>query len=353
MLSDMQNQALKIMKYRIKNKEKVTVLQGFAGSGKTTTISVLIKELGYNPYDVHFCAFTGAAAKVMMDMGMQASTIHALIYNPIIRNGVLMGFTKKTKEEIEHLELIVVDEFSMVNQELLDDLISFDIPLLLVGDPAQLKPVGGRLNQYMGYSDFTLIEVHRQALDSPVLWAATKVREGEIVKEGTYGGKLFVGRRHQLDEEWLRKDVQIICGTNQTRHQMNTRIAGSPFPGSGDTIIFLRNHFEEGIVNGTTAKLLSISPRSNYFTIDFKHENWTKKNYKAYHESSVPKKPLKWVRGIFTLGYCLTAHKCQGRTLNMPMLIIDESYYFKDEKTAWIYTALTRSTGEKPVAWLR
>ena len=350
MLTDEQNNAMITLKNRIKNKEPISILQGYAGTGKSFTLSYLIQELGYSNHSVAFCAFTGAAAKILMDNGLNASTIHRLIYKPIFRNNICIGFRKKHRSELYSLRLIVVDEYSMVSQSILDDLQSFGVPLLLVGDSFQLPPIG-KPNQYYNEYNAFLHTVQRQALNSPLLWAATKIREGEILKEGNYDNKLLVGRKHQLDENWLRSDVQFICGTNATRHNLNTKISGSASPQKGDKIIFLRNHFDQGIVNGSITVIDEIYTYYSRYYLDFFYEGIPYKDYISYYQN-IPKK-TKYFINTFDKGYAITCHKAQGATIFDPMCIIDESYYFKPNSSKWLYTALTRGTGKKPVALLR
>ena len=89
---------------------------------------------------------------------------------------------------------------------------------MLVGDYFQLGNVSGSPNKYLQTFDGKLTEVLRQALDSPLLWAAHEVRQGNFVKPGEYGN-LFVGSKLQLNPEWLRPDIQFVVGLNNTREK--------------------------------------------------------------------------------------------------------------------------------------
>lgn len=338
----------------VDNAEKLFLTEDFIVTHNTYTLTYLLQELNYSSREVKFCAFTGAAAKILMNRGLNASTIHSLIYKPIMRYGVCVGFRKKTTTEMgaEEIKLIVVDEYSMVSQELLDDLGSFHIPLLLVGDNAQLPPIGVP-NKYINDFHAQLTQVQRQALDSAVLWAATEVREGRFLKEGVYGnGELFVGRKHQLNQDWLRPDVQIICGTNATREKLNIQVAGHVAPEKGDKIVFLKNHFDLGIVNGSVVNLTGFTKAIAYDKLKFMIDDMPVNEYNAYFQVA-PKKFPKHVHNVYDFAYALTCHKMQGSGVSESLLIVDESFYFREHQTAWLYTALTRSTGEKPVALLR
>ena len=353
MLTSQQHNALKILKEKIQNKTPITVLQGAAGSGKSFTLSYLIEELNYQSSEVHFCAFTGVAAKLLIDKGLQASTIHKLIYEPIVHRGICIGFRKKTRDLLSHIKLIVVDEYSMVGQELLDDLSSYEIQILLVGDPYQLPPISTP-NKFYGYYDVILTQIHRQALESPILWAATQIRNGELLKEGTYGDILFVGRKHQLKEEWLRKDVQFLCGTNTTRKKLNLDISGSVELEKGEKVMFLKNDWSNFIINGSLGKVLDIRKNFDKYKLKVRVDDDLFENYAVYFEpESVPKRFPKQMKNIVTKGYAITTHKSQGSTIFDSMVIIDESFCFKGDESKWLYTAVSRSAGVKPVALLR
>src|SRR5262249_44700026 len=114
---------------------------------------------------VAFAAFTGKAAHVMRGKGcINATTIHGLIYrlekedengNPIFIIN-LDSFARRT-------QLIVIDEASMVNEKIGRDLLRFGVPIIVIGDPAQLPPVEGAGFFTTDEPDFMLTEIHRQA----------------------------------------------------------------------------------------------------------------------------------------------------------------------------------------------
>ena len=357
-LTDEQYGALKVLKDRIQSGELVSILQGPAGSGKSFTLKCLLEELGYAEDEAYFTAFTGNAAKLLMDNGLNASTIHKLIYKPIVSHGRIIGFAKKPERELRGLKLIIVDEFSMVSEELMKDLLSYKIPLLLVGDHYQLPPIG-KPNEFTNQCHARLETVMRQALESSVLWAATRIRKGEIVKEGIHGegnNALFVGRKHQLDENWLRKDVQFLVGLNQTRVKLNNQISGSALPQVGDKIIFLKNDWESFIVNGSITTLENFTENwRNKYHIAFHYDGMDYERYFAYYQEE-PKnhrRTKRDPRNVFDKAFAITTHKAQGSTINAPMCIVDESGVFRQYAKNWQYTALTRSTGNYPVAFLR
>jgi exodeoxyribonuclease-5 len=120
--------------YASKNKDKdFLTLGGYAGTGKTTLISELRKEIDViNPKaKVAFCAFTGKAVQVLKNKLVQnkaiykkdeISTIHSLIYRTIEDDrGAVLGWIKKELEEVD-FDIIIVDEASMVDEKIWNDL---------------------------------------------------------------------------------------------------------------------------------------------------------------------------------------------------------------------------------------
>ena len=104
--------------------------------------------------DVLFAAFTGKAAQVLRSKGAKkASTIHSLIYRPrgeetiedeeTGKKNVLPTFSLNRQSPVSKADLIIIDECSMVDEELGRDLMSFGAPILVLGDPGQLPPVSG------------------------------------------------------------------------------------------------------------------------------------------------------------------------------------------------------------------
>ena len=176
------------------------LLRGYAGTGKTTLISTLVKTLPQIGTGFQLLAPTGRAAKVMSRYtGKTALTLHKKLYRfQATANGEL----RMTRDENKSINTIfIVDECSMISDQgdgfswsrsLLDDLIEYVFSgsrckLLLIGDAAQLPPVGLDISPAMDFdllrSSFNLTtatyemkEVMRQAFDSGILYNATKIR---------------------------------------------------------------------------------------------------------------------------------------------------------------------------------
>jgi len=208
---------------------KVFLLKGYAGTGKTLIISTLVRALARHHKRVVLMAPTGRAAKVFSNTsGFPACTIHKKIYR---QKSLLDAGSFQLDRNVHEHTLFLVDEASMISNEglsgsmfgsgrLLDDLISYvysgvDCRLLMLGDQAQLPPVGehespGLSAQMLaGYdlevSEFCLENVMRQEQESGILFNATVLRNYTI--DASFG----TGFRFKLDGF---KDVVKISGSD-------------------------------------------------------------------------------------------------------------------------------------------
>src|ERR1700736_4827823 len=163
-----------------------------AGTGKTPLARPLPEGVDGK---VLFAAFTGKAALVMRRKGCEgASTIHSLIYRARESGEETPSFELWDDAPASKAKLIVIDECSMVDAELGRDLLSFGVPVLVLGDPAQLPPIqGGGFFTDAG-PDAMLTEVHRQAQGDPIVRLSMQVRNGERLSVGEYGRTSVVKR---------------------------------------------------------------------------------------------------------------------------------------------------------------
>ena len=181
------------------DKEKLFLLKGYAGTGKTSVISALVRALNELKQKTVLLAPTGRAAKVISGYsGYPAFTIHKKIY----RQKSMSEFRFQLADNLNTHTLFIVDEASMISNSgaettfgsgrLLDDLVHFvysaeGCSLLLLGDTAQLPPVMQPISpalekeNLLGYglhvTEFTLTHVVRQALESGILHNATLLRK--------------------------------------------------------------------------------------------------------------------------------------------------------------------------------
>src|SRR5689334_11463488 len=187
-------------------------LFGYAGTGKTTLARHIAEGVDGS---VKFAAFTGKAALVMRNKGCEgASTIHSLIYRARESGVEQPSFELWDDAPASKAKLIVIDECSMVDAEMGRDLLSFECPLLVLGDPAQLPPIQGAGFFTSSEPDAMLTEVHRQAQDDPIVRMSMDVREGRELDIGRYGESEVVSRS-ELDPDKGKNADQVLVGRSE------------------------------------------------------------------------------------------------------------------------------------------
>jgi exodeoxyribonuclease V len=259
-------------------KKQIFVLSGYAGTGKTFLINHVMSMLDIKDTQVAFGTPTGKAAAVLIQRGRDAATVHRLIYIPeeveeavtVAGNSVMKKkIMFKKKETIPEYRLIVLDEVSMIDEKMLEDLLSFGIPVLATGDPGQLPPINGK-NPVMSSPDYFLTDIVRQSEGDPIVMLATMARSGKKIPYGNYGSALVLDRRRLSPEkvkDLMLKADQIICGTNATRRTLNDDfrrfkgidIVANKYPTPGEKVICTVNNWEKyldedemfNLVNGT------------------------------------------------------------------------------------------------------
>ena len=336
------------------SKKQVYRLFGYAGTGKTT----LAKHFAENvDGDVLFAAFTGKASLVLRKNGcVGARTIHSLIYKAKVNEETGEVTWSINKESpLSDAKLLIVDECSMVDQELGRDLLSFKKPILVLGDPGQLPPVSGAGFFTNEKPDIMLTEIHRQAKDNPIVYLATELRNGTYPDLGEYGDSRIVSRMTSRDA--LEAD-QILVGRNVTREDMNRKIRkllklNPDEPVVGDKLICLKNDKDLGIFNGgmfTLQQILNQKFKTNFFHYRLDSDDEDRppvlvKVHKSFFHDEVPVPDWKVLKGSqqFDYGRAITVHKSQGSQWEN-LLIVDESYCFRDMWQKWLYTAVTRAS---------
>ena len=332
-------------------------LFGFAGTGKTT----LAKHLAGGLRSVCYAAFTGKAALMMERSGCAgASTIHGLIYQVVERADGSVAFIWDAESAAKDADLLVIDECSMVDEEIARDLMRYGRPILVLGDPAQLPPVKGAGYFTETQPDIMLTEIHRQAADNPIIQLATATRLGNKLELGEYGASRVIERGVLSAREVLAYD-QVLVGKNDTRRSYNNRIRqmkglNSEFPMVGDRLVCLRNDKPTGIFNGGLFQVLEKLDVERKKARDFiklllRSEDFPKRNgveatiHKSFFTGGYGELDWRDLRGSqqFDFGYVLTCHKSQGSQWP-DVLVYNESGTFRDEWKRWLYTAITRAS---------
>ncbi|WP_298951226.1 AAA family ATPase [uncultured Methylobacterium sp.] len=331
-------------------------LFGFAGTGKTTLARRLAEDVEGG---VLFCAYTGKAASVMRARGCpDATTIHSLIYRTREDAEGGPAFTLNRTGPVSKAALVVIDECSMVDADLGNDLLSFGVPVLVLGDPAQLPPVRGGGFFTEAEPDVMLTEVHRQAEGDPIVHLAMRVREGGRLEPGEYGASRVIPRR-RIDPQTVLAADQVLVGLNRTRRLYNGRIRelighADPMPAVGEKLVCLRNDRTKGLLNGSTwtVQALRAAPRPDLVRLDVVPEDDPALRRKPQDirvlrsvilgsDEEVPAM-LKRETEEFTYGYALTVHKAQGSQWDK-VVLFDESFAFREHARRWLYTGLTRA----------
>jgi exodeoxyribonuclease-5 len=388
----------------------------------------LATDGGRTPRERHpwaaFGAYTGKAAHVLQRKGVPAHTIHSMIYSPVEKSREhLRALERQLKEyqdpdrdppvppmEISILEsqiaaerkrvrspsfafnpdseigtssLIVLDEVSMVDERMAADLLSFGVPILAIGDPAQLPPVGGDGYFTAATPDVLLTEVHRSALDSPITRIATAVRAASVgdVSFGVPGLDSGSGRLFRLPsaDSLLEADA-VLCWRNAVRwnliRQIRAMLGRAPgVPVHGDEIMILANNRDQNVFNGQIFTVLGAwgHPRSDPYTYELAVEDadgstrMLEAMASGFHSKDGEDAARDAVRFggavvAATFAQAITVHKSQGSEWDS-VLVIDEAPSLMAMKNRqgmgaagyleaqrWMYTACTRAARSLTIA---
>ena len=314
------------------------LLRGYAGTGKTTLVSTLVKTLPSIGMRYQLLAPTGRAAKVMSYYtGKPASTLHRKLYRfQAVANGEL----RMTRAENKAKDTVfIVDECSMISDQgdgyswsrsLLDDLIEYVFSdsrckLLLIGDSAQLPPVGLDISPAMDFdilrnsfnltmATYEMKEVMRQELDSGILHNATNLRNLMSTDNGQQS-TVFYDNQYELPvldinnfsdiikidpmsfEELLwqsfgdkrsNNEAVVICRSNKRANMFNQAIRSRVLQeegelSTGDKLMVVKNNYywsqqttnnsqqttDNGQQTSSTSQNLRISESQNLNNISF------------------------------------------------------------------------------------
>ena len=353
--SPQQDAALKAVSAWLKAGDRpVFRLFGYAGTGKTTLAKQIAEDASG---EVAFGAFTGKAALVLKSKGCRgASTIHSMIYRTQgDEEEETPSFVLNKKAAANDADLIIIDECSMVDEDLGRDLLSFGKPVLVLGDTAQLPPVKGGGFFTDAEPDVMLTEVHRQAADNPIIRMSMTVREGGRLALGDYGDSRVI-RRAEIEAPRVMQSDQVLVGINKTRRAYNGRMrtllghAGDK-PEIGEKLVCLRNDKKKGLLNGGTWIVTALhADRGAKYSFSVRPEEEGKCKpvrvavLPAFFEGRDEEIPFIQKRDSdqFDYGYALTVHKAQGSQWD-DVVLFDESFAFREHSARWLYTGLTRA----------
>lgn len=315
-------------------------LGGYAGTGKTT----LIKYLKQFFPEFGVCAYTGKAANVLRKKGLNgASTIHSRIYKPIFENGVIY-FDLNPEPGCEGF---IVDEASMVSDDIYNDLRSFGMPLIFVGDHGQLEPVNSDFN-LMADPMYRLEEIHRNA--GTIAKFAQHLRSGFSSRRYNDDEQLNFLSKNQITDDVLIDVDQVICAFNQTRVTINNQIRNAlGYDGIlnvGERVMCLKNNREKCLFNGMQGTVVNLYEKRKRKYMDFEFDGQVIQEV-CYETKQFGEESYKIKYGgrdapnPFDYAYCITAHKAQGDEWDRVLVL--EQKCKKWDHRRWSYTAASRA----------
>lgn len=363
-------------------------ISGAAGTGKTTVVKHIIKELGLQDSEVIFMAFVGKAALALRLSGVNGRTIHSVIYRLIKRykkdseTGQLIYFNgqpiletafEKVNDLPSNTKLLVVDEGGMVETKMGQDILSFQIPTLVLGDLHQLPPVFGQ-SLFLQKPDVILNEIMRQHKDSSIIYLAQLAMHGIAIPYGSYNnGECRVIRREKLTDDDLRECDLVICSTNNQRDKINWYMRKNIFGIDsnsieiGDKLICRQNCWDIllpddstdvdiALVNGMIGYVTGVDKNTgksaNRLSIDFRPEFSNISFIDLPVNPTYVLSPYTQRKGVnpryspdvtFEFGYCSTCHLAQGSQYNKVLVYLDIAPGTSDYTKKWLYTAITRA----------
>lgn len=424
-LNDDQKLALRFIERRYKAGEKVTELAGAAGTGKTTMVKAVIAALAngreFNEEDpgsggVAVVAPTNKAAQVLRSKGIaNATTIHRATTKPKVASegsvraieldleaaeaagdsdrvftltqrleqALAPTFRPSDSTPYSEADLIILDEGSMVGEDMAKHLEALGPPVLVVGDRHQLAPVKAVCPYFQNLNSSGTIEltqIKRQGADSGILHLATAIREGRGFKPGKIDANCSVVDLSETKKMvlWpaakstiLRDADTTITGSNRVRRMLNKDIRGFKFglePDDDPTdqepyISYSTNRFWGLAKNDTIACRDWTTSAGSAFTAKIEtpndptsrvsRSNLSQSIYAGHFRELY--RPTDWTFARHTraavnnyevdFAYCLTAHRMQGSESDSVVVIADRfvDRMGEDEQRRWLYTAVTRA----------
>ena len=359
---------------------KISVLIGGAGTGKTTVIKNILDNAVSKNKSFRLAAPTGKAAKrIIESTGRYASTIHSLL-QPMF-DGTTFSFGLNEDNPID-ADIVIIDEISMIDTNLMYDLLKAIDPektsLLLVGDSGQLPSVGpgSILHNIVASSKIKIVEldiIHRNA--GLIIEACSAVRHGKNYQKNkqidieALNPKNLVHIDAEAPDQILNAivnitaermpkrgfnsvwDVQIISPVNTkglmscesinnniqkwvnplSTRRLNSNKRFEIFP--GDKVITTKNGKQKGldpegeqiVVNGDIGKVIGVE-KAKYIVEFFDPKRVVE---------------IKKTDNHLLLAYCITCHRFQGSEAPVVIIPVHKSFTFFSNRK-WLYTALSR-----------
>lgn len=361
-LTEQQEKAISISKRAYFNSEPLTIIAGYAGTGKTVVVTKIIESLNLRMDQVAFVTFTGKAALVLQQRGIPAKTIHKIFYQVYTDKDGKMTCRPKRQLD-EDYALIVIDEVSMVSMDLFKTIRRHGIPIIALGDPGQLPPVGED-NKLLERPHIFLDQVMRQAKENPIIQLSMDIREGKPLILQKNDKVQVLPKKEVVDGMFTWAD-QILCGKNVTRTDLNRQVRESIGrksywePEVEDKVIILKNYWDKlsdgglPLVNGMTGNIKRIRDKTSKnlycdFQTDFSDDRFN--NIMADlctitgEERGNHKKQKNNPLIEFDYGYAITVWKSQGSQWNNVLFFAEQVGNMGPEGyKKLLYTAATRA----------
>ena len=381
-LNTEQKAALRLAIERYNAGVQYTYIAGAAGTGKSFLVQHIIAALGLDPEkEVCYATYTGKAALNLQRKNCpNAHTLHKLLYHARQnKNTGIYYFTPKPIGTLEY-KLIVIDEISMVTQDMWKLLLEHGIHVIALGDIAQLPAIGVS-NDILEQPHAVLTEIMRQEADSEIVQIATLARTHQEIPY-MKGKQVQVIHNYEFQEAMLDWADMTLCATNRLRYQLNQTARARKWgdakapPQQGDRIVCLHNEWGEVteagdvLVNGlvgyiNTPPKISDTPAlyKKYcdkqvlldFIPDFRvgEPEGLFRNMKADWkiftdgEPTVNSKNFKFVPKVlrpyqFDYAYAMSVWKAQGSEYGK-VLLFEESFPSGDQHWQYLYTGITRA----------
>ena len=348
---------------------KISVLTGGPGTGKTTTLRMVINALEQEDYHFMLASPTGRAAKRLSEAtGRTASTIHRL----------LRWVPQEARFEHDEnnpldTQFVVVDESSMIDLLLFYSLLKAIPPgahLLLVGDIDQLPSVGaGNVLKDViasGIADVTrLNQIFRQDEDSYIITNAHRINTGQMphtdnqskdffffnIEDPTEAGAMIVDLvaerlKRVLGDYDPKEDIQVIApmykgaiGVNALNEALQDRLnpprerllevrLGSRVFRPGDKVMQTKNNYEVDVFNGDIGFVHGINPDEKEIQINIEGR-YINYSYDAADEQLIH-------------AYCISTHRSQGSEYPVVVMPVMAQHYMMLQRNL-LYTAITRA----------
>lgn len=362
-LSETQKEAIRVV-----SKNKISIITGGPGVGKTTLVNSILKILEKNEFQFILCAPTGRAAKRMKETtGKEAKTIHRLL-----EYDGKKGF-KRNETNPLMCDFIVVDEASMVDLQLFHKLVSA-IPksacVIIVGDVDQLPSVGAGnvLKDIIDSESFSVIrltEIFRQAQESLIIKNAYRINQGylpenEAIDPNKLNDFYFIEQEEpeKIQETVIKlvteriperfnfdpiHDIQVLVPMNKSllgtktfnselqkvlnpNHTSGIEKYGVTFAVQ-DKVMQIENNYDKGVFNGDMGIVTEIDEEEQIVCVVFDGSIEVEYSYNELDQ--------------LMLAYCCSIHRSQGAEYKAVIMVVHTQHYALLQKNL-VYTGVTR-----------